>query len=392
MTQQENKARRQTKTIYTVQCSDPKTNAHRRWHFSNQAAAETAIKRLSAHPTATCSVIIKEELWSNAPTADTVSATMSLNGTVLETAGPFPNLDGNDTARLVYDHHSDGQLLYTKPGTSKRQANEGARQMWEFLTERSLLPASHEQARTLMDQYRGLPWWLETPPTIPEPGHGTALHGLLICPDCSRFLDEAKASGKDVYNCPGDEPTCRCKNVPAEQGMGRIIQSLKLRVLEDHQMLDAAREIQGWTTDGHYHRSLAQEALDIDERNQQHLIKIAKSQYLRELIGQEPEERAAVRAAMQASTKTGSDPLSALESIRETGGCHHQFFSNQYVYTLLKRPDSARAADWMRQHIRLAEVVQDAERIHYRQPSGKEQIMWENADDESFTKRVKTKE
>ena len=390
MTQQD-KTRRKPKTVYTIQCSDANSHTSQRWNFSNRKAAETALKRLSAHPTATCWPIVEQEVWSNAPVSDTFSTTLSLDGAVQETAGPFPNMSNSSEPQMRYEHYVSGQLTYIGPAGSKRQATEQAKQALDYLIDRNLLPQTPAERRRLVEQYHGVPWWMEKPPATPEPGDGTAMHGLLICPDCSRFLDEAMVDEEDVYNCPGDNPGCRCKNLPAEETKHRIINSLKHRMLEEHQLLDAARELQGHTTDSQYLQALAQQTLDTDESIHNFLAS-QQLESLQQSIRDAAEDRAEATASIKACLTSGTDPLKVLESKRETGGHHWKVLNNRYVTMLLRRTDSAGAADWIKQHVRCAEVVPDKERIHYQQPSGRALVMWEKADSESYIERVTKRE
>ena len=215
MTQQSH-GRRQPKAMYTVTCTDRPGGTHRKWNFTNRPAAEAALRRLSKNPTAQCTME-EEELWTSAPPADTVRVVISLEGKVLETSEPFPSLQDENAASITYDRYGTGHLIYTGPGNSARQAREDTTNQWEFLTARGLIPGSREELHTLLAQYRSMPWWLATPPIQDGDHRGTAFHGLLVCRECRRFLDDATVEGEAVYNCPGDQPGCRCKNLPAEE-------------------------------------------------------------------------------------------------------------------------------------------------------------------------------
>ena len=74
-------------------------------------------------------------------------------------------------------------MTYTGPGRSKQQTKENAQQLRADLIKANLWPqSSPTDLMQITYQYQGLPEWLKQPPATPEPGQGTALHELLICP------------------------------------------------------------------------------------------------------------------------------------------------------------------------------------------------------------------
>ena len=389
MDQKGEKGRRQPRTTYTVTCSDARGGISRRWRFSNRPAAETALKRLSEHPTADCR-LETEELWTSAPAADTVRILMSLGGEVLRASKPFPNLRADRRTTMTQDYHGDGSLMVDVPATTTRDGRDQALRLWEFLSARHLVPETAHDMRSLIAHYRGLPWWIERPATPGDPEHRPALQGLLICPECSRFLDETVISGQRVYSCPGGRPACQCRELPADDTQELIVWNLRQRLCLDEHALEIARELQGPSADPQYHRDLALETIKTDDRIQSELEEWAKqSTSMRERLTREPEERAELRAAIRECAEQGRDPLTELEERQEPGGEHLKTFSRRHLMMLMTRDDSAGAAAWFGKHVRCIDPTPGAEQIHYRQLSGRNQRMWDAADLETYGKRVK---
>ena len=113
---------------------------------------------------------------------------------------------------------------------------------------------------------------------------------------------------------------------------------------------------------------------------------------MHELTERDPQGRAEVRAEMENCAENGDDPLAVLESWGENPSYHAGLFGKRYVSMLLTRPDSAGAADWMRDRVRCAEMTPGEERIHYRRPMGKAKTIWDRADTKSFIKRAENGE
>ena len=388
MDQKEGKQHRQPRTTYAVTCSDARGRVSRRWRFTNRPAAETALKRLSGHPTAECR-LETEELWTSAPPADTVRVLMSLDGEVLQTSKPFPNLRADRRTTMTQDGYGDGSLMVDLPATSTRGGRDNATRLWEFLSARHLVPETAHDMRSLIAHYRGLPWWIERPATPGDPERRPALHGLLICPECSRFLDETTIDGRRIYSCPGGRPACRCRELPADNTRQLIIWNLRHLLCPDEHVLETARELQGPSADPQYHRELALQTIETDDRIRRGLEEETDEHMsIREWLAREPEERAELRAAITECAEQGRDPLAELEDQQDAGGEHHQTFSVRYLMMLLTRDDSAGAATWFRRHVRCIDPTPGAEQIHYRQLSGRERRMWDAADSDTYLKRV----
>ena len=391
MTNQQNRDRRRPKTIHVVRFNDITTGESREWIFTSQKTAQLAIIRLSDNPDAANITATEKEIRATAPVARTVAARINLDGAVLETTGPFADTAGNDTVRLANNQLVDKpDMTYTGPGHSKKQAKENAQQLRADLIKANLWPQSPTELMQITHQYQGLPWWLRQPPTTPAPGRGNALHGLLICPDCSQFLDERWEHEEAIYDCPGSNPECRCKNIPSNDARHRIITSLLNTVEKQENYLATARQIQGDSTDAEYLRSLATHTLETEEEIHHHLIKISQRDNIN--VEFDDDARATLRAAIKECIESGYDPLAQLQAMAGTCGTQWQHMLARYVMMLLTRPDSNGAAEWMRHHIRCAEIVPGAERIHYRRPYGPNGILQQNADTKSFMKRIQEAE
>ena len=160
--------------------------------------------------------------------------------------------------------------------------------------------------------------------------------------------------------------------------------------MEQESDLATARQMQGDSTDAEYHRSLATHTLETEEKIHNYLIKISQRDNIK--VEFDDDARATLRAAIEECIESGYDPLAQLQAM--AGNCGRQWKSMlaRYVMMLLTRPDPNGAAEWMRHHIRCAEVVPDAERIHYRRPCGPNGILQQNADTESFMKSIEEAE
>ena len=364
------------------------------WAFTTRDAADLARIRMSGNPEMAIGQVQETTLRTEAPKANTGSAAIDIKGAVSPAAGPFYDGAENPSQRLKMIGWS---LIYSGPADSEEQAQRDAQALHTRLVKANLWPESKAELDRILSGYHGLPWWLERPPYEPKPGRTLALHGILVCPDCSRFLEEGPGD-QDIYVCPGGEsgenPDCRCKNVPAQEAGKRIITSLLERTVDYETQNRAARDIQGNSTDPEYHRTLAGEALQRDTKREEKRRRLEEDhEGLFALTQGERNDRERVRTALGECVQDGNDPLAALSQLKWQAnrrmGMKIERAIHDYLEMLLERNDSKGARKWLRSRVRCAEAVPEGEAIHYvgsptkydtKTRAPKHAPIWERAD------------
>ena len=382
---------KQEKSVYVVRFSRMSVNDSWEWTFTSRKAAELTMRRVQANPRNLHAHIIERELMARAPKADVVSAEIGLDGVVTNPAGPFAEREERTTATLELVRLWDKHLLYTGPGTSKKQAALDANQTRKKLADMGLWPREQDM-KALILGYEQLPWWLTRPPEPAATDMPKAFYGLALCPDCSQQMVETEGEGELLYSCPqgatGKNPDCRSKALPAGEARSRIISILMERFTRNEDHLKLCRQLQGNSQDPDYHRSLAQELLDTDAEIHQQIREGNYHESLQKDLNETEEERTSIREAVTDCLKDGADPLIALEPFVRSGGRHADVEMSRYLRKLLMRHDSEGSPKWTKDHVRCAEVVPEHEIVHYRDITEEGKLIWEKADSQSHINRI----
>ena len=387
---------KQEKSVYVVRFSRMSVNDPWEWTFTSRKAAELTMRRVQANPRNLHVHIIERELMARAPKADVVSAEIGLAGVVTNPAGPFAESEERTTVTLELVRLWDKHLLYTGPGTSKKQAALDANQTRKKLADMGLWPRE-EDIRTLVTGYGNLPWWLTRPPEAADPEMPKALYGLVLCPDCNQQMVETEMEGDLLYSCPqgalGINPDCRSKAVPAEDARKRIISTLIERFAGDtDDQLKLCRQLQGDSQDPDYHRSPSPGTpghrhgdTPADQKNDR--LRMPPEKAGRE-TGRTRKHQGGSQSLLGERRRSSHRP----GTVRALRRGHARTEIARYLSSLLMCDDSQGNLQWTKEHLRCAEVIPEHEIVHYRGRTGEDNLIWEKADINSHLDRVENRE
>ena len=358
--------------------------------FKSEKTANLAMLRTQANPAVTTAHITMDPVHPAAPPADFISAAITPEGAVSELQGPYANVTADRSVRLAVHGHLPGTLAYTGPSRTRTQARRELTALRSQLQKANMWPQSSSALTLLQWHYVGLPWWLQRPPPPPEPGRVAALHGLLLCSICSRFLEQDTQDEQLFYSCPNSgpdhAPACPSSRIPAEKAKWTVIACLRHRFVREETSPALARQLQGHSTDPAYHRSLTREILEQDSEIHETIQKHSLPR--KHNHSTEDHQRDDVRAALTEGLGAGTNPLNTLIELQNAGNAHAALEIIRLIPTLLARQDTSGAAAWLKQHLRCASLVPGHEEVHYTREAGPDRILWERADDTSYSDRI----